>query len=80
MPFITLTQYEVDREGIRSGVNEWIRNNDYADGYVDFDKAVADQDDPLSLAQVYDSGDHLHPSDEGSKRLCETIPDYIYKK
>lgn len=80
MPCITMTQYEGDRDGIRRGVNEWIRTNDYADGYVDFDKAVADADNPQALAQVYDSGDRLHPSDEGSKRLCETIPDYIYKK
>ena len=79
LPCERMLTYEGDRTGLREQVNEWIRNNDYADGYIEFDKAVADEEVPTRLKAEYNSGDHLHPSLEGSQKLCETIPEFLYK-
>jgi lysophospholipase L1-like esterase len=49
----------------RQVINEWIRASELHDGYVDFDAALRDPTDPEVLLPIYDSGDHLHPSDEG---------------
>lgn len=55
----------------RQAINEWIRTTDLHDGYVDFDAALRDPDDPESLYPPYDSGDFLHPSDAGYARMAE---------
>lgn len=80
LPCERMLTYIGDREKLRQEVNEWIRTNDYADGYVDFDKAVADEEQPTKLKAEYNSGDDLHPSQQGSQALCDAIPEYIYKK
>lgn len=67
------------KEAIRTAVNEWIRTNDCIDGFIEFDKAVADKDDPSIMALEYDSGDTLHPNEEGSRALANAIPEHIYK-
>lgn len=79
LPCERMLTYEGDRNGLREQVNEWIRNNDYADGFIDFEKAVADESMPTRLKAEYNSGDHLHPSLEGSQKLCDTIPEFLYK-
>ncbi len=66
------------REDIRLRINEWIRNNDYTDGFIEFEQAVMDKNDPHILAPEYDSGDTLHPSEEGSMMLCNAVPADIY--
>lgn len=80
LPCKRMLTYCGDRNGLREKVNEWIRTNDYADGYIEFEKAVADKDEPTKLALEFDSGDELHPSEAGSYALCNAVPDYIYKK
>jgi lysophospholipase L1-like esterase len=40
---------------------------------ADFAGAVADVDDPSRLAQTFDSGDGLHPGDEGARALARSI-------
>ncbi len=67
------------REEIRLAVNEWIRTNDYIDGFVEFEKQVADKNNPHIMAEEYDCGDKLHPNNEGSMALCNAIPEHIYK-
>jgi lysophospholipase L1-like esterase len=50
----------------RQQVNDFIRNNGGTfDAWVDFDAAIRDPADPPAMLPVYDSGDHLHPSDAG---------------
>ncbi len=63
--------YEDFREVLKNEVNEWIRTTDEADGFIDFDKAVCDPDDPKAFAEGYDSGDHLHPSLKAYERMAE---------
>jgi lysophospholipase L1-like esterase len=43
------------------------------DAVVDFDKALRDPYDPRRLRPDYDSGDHLHPSDEGYAQMAEVF-------
>ena len=54
-------------------VNNWIRTSGKFDGVVDFDKAVRDQQAPTVLDAAADSGDHLHLSSEGYKRMAAAI-------
>lgn len=67
-------------EQTRQKVNEWIRNNDVLDGFIDFDRAVAAPSNPQKILPTYDSGDHLHPNDLGLKMLAESIDLSIFKK
>lgn len=60
-------------EADRTKVNTWIRTSGKFDGVVDFDKAVRDPQDPTALDAATDSGDHLHLSSEGYKRMAAAI-------
>jgi lysophospholipase L1-like esterase len=39
------------------------------DGVIDFDMVTRDPSQPNRLLPLYDSGDHLHPSDAGYKAM-----------
>jgi lysophospholipase L1-like esterase len=60
-------------EQIREAVNDWIRSSGTFDGVVDFDKATRDPQNPNRFNPVYDSGDHLHPGDDGYKAMADSI-------
>ena len=57
-------------EAERQAVNRWIRTSGAFDGVIDFDAAVRDRADPSRLAEQYDSGDNLHPSDAGAAAMA----------
>jgi lysophospholipase L1-like esterase len=57
---------------IRDQINEYIRSGALG-AYVDFDRALRDQQDHDRLASQYDSGDHLHPSPAGNRRMAAEI-------
>jgi len=60
-----------DRE--RQKLNQWIRSRGAFDAVFDFDRALRDPADPTRLLPVYDSGDHLHPSDAGYRRMADAV-------
>jgi lysophospholipase L1-like esterase len=60
-------------ESQRQAVNTWIRTSGAFDGVIDFDAALRDRTDPTRLQPAYDSGDHLHPSDAGYRRMAEAV-------
>jgi lysophospholipase L1-like esterase len=60
-------------EAIRETINEQIRAGRVFDAVVDFDRAVRDPYNPHKLSPQYDSGDHLHPSDAGYRKMAETF-------
>ena len=78
-PFMGCGEQVVDREDLRQEVNEWIKTNTIADGYIDFSSAISDPLTGDKLLKKYDSGDHLHPSLEGGKALALSVP-YEYLK
>lgn len=73
MPIEGWRTYEVFRNDVRIKVNEWIRTTNEIDGVIDFDKALRNPNNPNALLPAYDSSDHLHPSEEGSKRLADEV-------
>lgn len=73
MPFGGHRGYTEAREAVRQRINSEIRAGGVFDAVVDFDGAVADPYDPRRLWGVYDSGDRLHPSDRGYRRMAEAV-------
>ena len=76
----TLTPFKYFRMGyignsyeVRHAVNAWIRDNNVFDMYYDYDAMIRDVDEPEMIAKPYDSGDHLHPSDQGSIKMLDAI-------
>ncbi|MFJ8024348.1 SGNH/GDSL hydrolase family protein [Streptomyces sp. NPDC096311] len=72
-PFGGHRGYSRSRDAVRRAVNAEIRAGKVYDAVVDFDKALRDPYDPRRLRSDYDSGDHLHPSDKGYKRMAEVF-------
>ena len=62
------------RQEMRHAYNEFIRTTDLIDGCIDFDKALRDPERPDWFKPEYDSGDHLHPSTAGYRRMALEIP------
>jgi lysophospholipase L1-like esterase len=71
---LTPASLPADRESIRLAVNQWIRTSHAFDGVVDFDAALRDRMQPERLQRVFDSGDHIHPSDAGYAAMAEAVP------
>jgi lysophospholipase L1-like esterase len=59
-----------ENEAKRQVVNAWIRTTDKHDGFIDFDEAIRDPDDPERMLPIYDGGDALHPSAAGYERMA----------
>jgi len=67
------------RQEMRHAYNAFIRSTDLIDGYIDFDKALQDPNNPNHFLPEYDSGDHLHPSPAGYRRMAMEIPVELLK-
>ncbi|MFC8242339.1 SGNH/GDSL hydrolase family protein [Streptomyces chartreusis] len=73
MPFQGHRGYTDARENVRQQINAEIRAGRVFDAVADFDEAVRDPYNPRKFRPEYDSGDHLHPSDEGYERMAESF-------
>jgi lysophospholipase L1-like esterase len=62
------------RQEMRHAYNDFIRTTDLIDGCIDFDKALRDPENPDWFLPEYDSGDHLHPSAAGYRRMAMEVP------
>lgn len=58
---------------VRTSLNEWIRTSGKFDAVLDWDAIIRDPDCPERVFSRYDSGDGLHLSPEGYKKLAESI-------
>jgi lysophospholipase L1-like esterase len=65
--------FSAEKEAKRKALNEWIRTSHAFDGLIDFDMAVRDSAHPDRIRGAFDSGDHLHPRDEGYKAMAEAV-------
>ncbi len=62
------------RQELRHAYNDFIRTTDLIDGCIDFDRALRDPENPDWFLPEYDSGDHLHPSAAGYRRMAMEVP------
>ena len=65
--------YNTDKEQKRQAVNQWIRSSGAFDGVIDFDAVARDPNHPAHIQAAFDSGDHLHPQDDGYKAMADSI-------
>jgi lysophospholipase L1-like esterase len=72
-PYRGAAYFDAQGEEKREHVNAWIRSAKEFDGVIDFDAAIRDPAIPTQIKPPYDSGDHLHPSDEGYKAMAGAI-------
>ncbi|CAM5341574.1 SGNH hydrolase [Streptomyces spiroverticillatus] len=72
LPFGGHPAWTKEREAVRGAVNAEIRAGRVFDAVVDFDRAVRGEGagaGAVRMSPEYDSGDHLHPSDAGYRRM-----------
>ncbi|AXK34320.1 SGNH/GDSL hydrolase family protein [Streptomyces armeniacus] len=72
-PFGRHRGYDPRVDAVRQQVNEQIRSGKVFDAVIDFDAALRDPAHPERLRTAYDSGDHLHPSDNGYRAMSEAV-------
>ncbi|MFG2892663.1 SGNH/GDSL hydrolase family protein [Streptomyces sp. NPDC048248] len=72
-PFGGHRGYSTLLNSVREQVNRIIRSGTVYDEVVDFDKVLRDPAAPVRLRPSYDSGDHLHPSDEGYRAMANAL-------
>ncbi|MDI3386916.1 SGNH/GDSL hydrolase family protein [Streptomyces sp. B-S-A8] len=73
MPFGGHRGYTPELDQVRRQINDEIRAGKVFDAVVDFDRALRDPYAPHKLEEQYDSGDHLHPSDAGFKKMAYAV-------
>ncbi len=72
-PFGGSERYEPVSAATRNAINSWMRSGDGGfDALLDFDRILRDPARPEALPDPI-TRDHLHPNDEGYKRLAEGI-------
>ena len=79
LPIYGWRTYAPFREEMRNAVNKWIRGREDCT-LIDFDKALRDKRNPAAFAQGYDSGDHLHPSEEAYEKMAELAFEIVCNK
>ena len=68
LPFSNYASWDAGKEAVRVAVNAWITAN--VENYVDVEAVMGTAG---ALKAEYDSGDGLHPNDEGNTALAGAI-------
>lgn len=77
LPIFGWRTYAPFREELRNAFNDWVRSLDDISGCIDFDRLLCDGDNVCAFAKSFDSGDHLHPSDEAYREMAKLAFSYI---
>ena len=72
-PIMKSFYYTDYRESARNVVNDWIRSSGRFDAVIDFDKAIRNPGDTLTMLPNAQSGDYLHPNEAGYRLMGESI-------
>lgn len=73
-PMLGFVYYNAAREGVRQGINNWLRSANEFDTLLDWDQVLRDPAAPTRLRSAYNSGDWLHPNDVGYQAMANAIP------
>lgn len=73
LPFARSFYDSNDHLAARQAVNKWIRTSGKFDAVIDLDTVIRDTENPDRLLKAYDSGDHLHLSVAGYKKMADSI-------
>jgi lysophospholipase L1-like esterase len=65
---------------MKNAFNDWMRSNKAVAGCIDFDKELRSTTNNAAFKQGYDSGDHLHPSEEGYKAMANLAYKNLFNK
>ena len=65
--------YTPEKEAMRQQINAWIRTSNQFDAIIDFDQVLQDKTHPTRFKLEFDSGDKLHPSDQGYKAMADAV-------
>lgn len=65
--------FQPEKDALRRQVNDWIRHSHAFDAVVDFDALLRDPTHPARMLAACDSGDHLHPGDEGLRAMADAV-------
>jgi lysophospholipase L1-like esterase len=68
------------RDMTRRRINKWIVEESGYDYVVDFAKALADPQQAGRLLEEYDSGDYLHPSPAGYRKMAEAFDVEVFSR
>lgn len=73
LPYGGAAYFDAAGEVKRQAVNHYIRQASGVDGIIDFDRALRNPINPTAMLPLYDSGDHLHPSDAGHRAMADAV-------
>ncbi|WP_336216804.1 SGNH/GDSL hydrolase family protein [Nonomuraea sp. LPB2021202275-12-8] len=73
LPYKDSQYFTAQGEQTRDALNQWIRTSRAYDAVLDFDRHLAAPGDADQLNPIYDSGDHLHPNDQGYRVMAEAV-------
>jgi lysophospholipase L1-like esterase len=65
--------FTAEKERTRQSINHWIRTSGEFDAVVDFDAATRDPQNPTRFRSTLDSGDHLHPGNDGYEAMADAV-------
>jgi lysophospholipase L1-like esterase len=73
-PFEGSMGWSAEGEAVRGQINAFIRSaGSGCDGVVDQDAATHDPQHPTRFLPAFDSGDHLHPNDNGLQAIANAV-------
>lgn len=73
MPFGTSFYDSEEHRLARQIVNDWIRNSGRFDAVIDMAAIMSKADNHEILKEEGDTGDHLHPNEEGHRMMAESV-------
>jgi lysophospholipase L1-like esterase len=79
LPIFGWRTYAPFREEMKNSFNDWARGYKKVAGCIDFDKALRSEENIAAFKEGYDSGDHLHPSEQAYKVMADTAYKELFK-
>lgn len=74
------TQYNSpQKDELRRSINQWIRSSGAFDAVIDFEAAMQAPFVPGAMNPQYDSGDHIHPNNDGYRAMADSVDWLLFR-